>query len=182
MVGALSMVAFGHHLGRRDNVAIGTSIVVLGAIVQSTSFSLAQLLVGRMIGGAGLGIFTAQSPTWQAETARKEIRGRVIASSLSYLVIGLVIAYFLDYGMAKHPGSVSWRFPFAFQAFLAGMNVVMTRFMPESPRYLLLKGREAEARTNLAALRGELMSPGLFMDIESTFQTSWRMMSTLITS
>jgi len=154
MFGALIMVAFGHKLGRRDNVAIGTGIIMIGAIIQATSFGIPQLLIGRIIGGTGLGIFTAQCPTWQAETTRKEIRGRVIGSALSFLVIGLVIAYFLDYGMAQYASTVSWRFPFAFQAVLASGNIVLTRFMPESPRYLLLKGRVAEARTVLSALKG----------------------------
>jgi sugar porter (SP) family MFS transporter len=153
MVGALVMVAFGHILGRRDNMCIGTGLIAIGSVIQSTSFGVPQLLIGRIVGGLGLGIFTAQSPTWQAETTRREIRGRVIGSSLSFLCLGLVIAYFLDYGMAKYAGSVSRRFPFAFQAVLATGNIVCARFMPESPRYLLLKGRIDDARMTLAALR-----------------------------
>jgi MFS family permease len=77
MVGALVMVVVGHKLGRRDNMCIGTSLIVVGAALQASSFVIPQLLIGRVISGSGLGIFTASSPAWQAETTRREIRGRV---------------------------------------------------------------------------------------------------------
>ena len=61
MVGALIMVAFGHRLGRKDNVAIGTGIISVGAVIQASAFVIPQLLIGRIIGGIGLGIFSASS-------------------------------------------------------------------------------------------------------------------------
>ena len=185
MVGALIMVAFGHVLGRKDNVAIGTGIISVGAVIQASAFGIPQLLIGRIIGGIGLGIFSAQVPTWQAETARKEIRGRLIGSYLSFLCVGLVLSYFLDYGMAKaYSGSVSWRFPFAFQGVLAGLNIILTRFNHESPRYYLLKSRRNEARATLAAMRdvdddhpeiiAELEQIQAAIDLEHEHQKGWK--------
>ena len=155
MVGALLVAAFGHYLGRRDYVAIGTGTIALGAIIQSASVTTGMLLVGRCVGGIGLGVFSSMCPVWQAETMEKHLRGRVVGSSLSFLIVGLILAYWIDYGMAGYDSEVSWRFPFAFQILLALINVALTRFMPESPRYLMLKGREQAAFETLCALRGE---------------------------
>jgi MFS family permease len=158
MFGALGMAAFGQVLSRADNTLIGTGIIALGAVVQASSTTLAQLIVGRIVGGVGLGIFTSVCPLWQAEVTPPDRRGRVIGFSLSFLIVGLMLAYWIDYGMARYGGSVSWRFPFAFQVVLALCNMVLTRFVPESPRWLCTKGRLGEARTALCLLNGTYIS------------------------
>ena len=155
MVGAILMACFGSFLGRRDNMAIGVGLISLGAIIQSAAKNIGMLLGGRVIGGIGLGIFSSMCPVWQAETCRKEIRGRVVGVSQSFSIFGTLLAYWLDYGVSKYDSQFSWRFPFAFQIVLASINVIASRFMPESPRLLLLRGKTERARQTLAALRGE---------------------------
>ncbi|KAI5476028.1 general substrate transporter [Pseudohyphozyma bogoriensis] len=147
-LGAIFMAFFGNKLGRRDNINLGTFTIA------ASSNGVGQLIAGRVIGGIGLGMFSTMCPLWQGESARPAIRGRVVAFSLSFLIVGLLIAYWLDYGMAQHTtGQIAWRFPFAFQAILASINIVLTRFLPESPRWLRINKREDDAIKALAALR-----------------------------
>lgn len=162
MFGALGMAAFGQVLSRADNTMIGTGIIGVGAIIQASSTTLAQLIIGRIVGGVGLGIFTSVCPIWQAEVTPPNRRGRVIGLSLSFLIVGLMLSYWIDYGMVRYAGSVSWRFPFAFQCVLAVCNMVLTRVVPESPRWLCTKGRLGEARTALCLLSGRFIFPALF--------------------
>lgn len=68
------------------------------------------------------------------------------------ITCGIMISYWIDLGFSFAPGSVAWRFPLAFQVFFCIIILVFIPFLPESPRWLVLKGREDEAREVIAAL------------------------------
>ncbi|KAG0647298.1 Sugar transporter STL1 [Hyphodiscus hymeniophilus] len=115
MFGAIFVFLLGDRYGRKtDNVA-GAIIVAIGAAIQSTTFTLGQFLVGRVVAGFGLGIMTTAIPIWLTECAMPKSRGRMVAMQLSNLIMGLIIANWLDYGMSFCKGSIQWRFPCAFQ-------------------------------------------------------------------
>jgi sugar porter (SP) family MFS transporter len=68
------------------------------------------------------------------------------------ITCGITISYWIDLGLSFAPGSVAWRFPLAFQVFFCIFILIFIPFMPESPRWLILKGREDEAKEVIAAL------------------------------
>jgi hypothetical protein len=65
---------------------------------------------------------------------------------------GIMISYWIDFGMAYAPGSVAWRFPLAFQIFFCLFILAFVMSLPESPRWLILKGRSDEARDVISAI------------------------------
>lgn len=89
---------------------------------------------------------------WQSETSPSHIRGLLVASALSFLILGQLIAYWLEYGTANMASSFSWRFPMAFQAVLAILTSVLLFFMPESPRWLFQHEYRDEATQILRLL------------------------------
>ncbi|KAK7202350.1 putative hexose carrier protein [Myxozyma melibiosi] len=153
--GALFQYLMADYLGgRKPANTMGLVIVIIGAIIQTTSFGIAQLIVGRIISGFGLGIATTVIPIWLAECTVPKSRGRMMAMQLSNLIIGLIISNWLVYGMTtNHTGSVQWRFPISFQVLLAGAVISFLPFLPESPRYLASVGKNEAANYALAALR-----------------------------
>ncbi|GAB7353839.1 hypothetical protein MBLNU459_g4207t2 [Dothideomycetes sp. NU459] len=138
--------------GRKTIGHCGTGVLSLGAVIQASSFSVAQLLVGRIIAGIGLGLIVSNVIVWQSEISPSHIRGLLVASALSFLILGQLIAYWLDYGVASLDSSVSFRFPMAFQAFLAIATSIMLFFMPESPRWLYQHEYHEEATAILRLL------------------------------
>ncbi len=76
LVGALSCFYIGDKLGRRLTVWFGMIAMVVGGTLQCSAFHVAQLLVGRVISGIGLGQQVATVPAWQSETAKPKSRGR----------------------------------------------------------------------------------------------------------
>lgn len=66
MFGALSCLYFGDKYGRKKVIFSGATVMVIGTILQTTSFSLAQLIVGRIVTGYGNGFITATVPVWQS--------------------------------------------------------------------------------------------------------------------
>lgn len=131
LVGCLTTGFTGGRWGRLTVAHYGAGFLSIGAIIQASSYSVAQLIVGRIVAGFGLGLITSNIPVWQSETASRKIRGTLVAISLTFLILGQVLAYWIDYAMARYESSVSWRFPMAFQAFLGIALSSMIFFMPE---------------------------------------------------
>ena len=151
--GAVATIWLGNMLGRKKTIFIGSIIMIVGATIQTASFGLAQLIVGRWITGFGNGMNTSTVPTWQSETSKPHRRGQMVMIEGSLIVFGVMLSYWLDLGFSfLEPSSIAWRFPIAFQIILAIFILVLIPGLPESPRWLVLKGRDDEAWEVLAAL------------------------------
>lgn len=152
--GALDCIWLGDKLGRKKTIMLGALVNIVGAILQSTSFSLSQLIVGRLVSGFGFGHLTATAPNWQAECSGADHRGAVVLLESVFISAGLAIAAWITFGISHTSGSVTWRFPLALSALWSLVILLTTPHMPESPRWLLRKGKVDEARQTLAALKG----------------------------
>jgi sugar porter (SP) family MFS transporter len=135
-------------VGRRRGVAIGGFIFALGAALEAGSSHLAMLIVGRIVAGIGEGLFLSPILVYVCEVAPPRERG-VLANIQQFLTtVGICVGYFLCYGTVRLAGSsFGWRIPFVFQAAIAlGYAVAAWLTLPESPRWLEMKGRGEEAR------------------------------------
>ncbi|KAK4219788.1 general substrate transporter [Rhypophila decipiens] len=151
-IGALISIFIGNPLGRKKVIMLGTAIMVVGAILQASATSLPHFIVGRVITGIGNGGNTSTVPTWQSETSKAHKRGKMVMIEGALITCGIMISYWVDLGLSFAPGSVAWRFPLAFQIVFCIIILVFIPALPESPRWLIFKGRDDEAKEVLAAL------------------------------
>ncbi|KAH8804373.1 general substrate transporter [Xylogone sp. PMI_703] len=158
-VGALSTLYTGDKLGRPRTIMLGSTIIALGAIIQASVYSAGQMYAGRVIAGLGTGMNTATAGVWQSETSKIRSRGKLIVIQMANCITGFCISNWLTLGFSFAPGSVSWRFPLAFQIFFTGLIWMMCPFLPDSPRLLIRKGKYDEAYEVLAALEGHGATP-----------------------
>ncbi|CAK5265925.1 unnamed protein product [Mycena citricolor] len=152
-VGALGQAFTSDSMGRRGSILIWSGIFTVGVAIQTgTTFSLAQLTVGRFI--AGLAIV----PLYNGETSPKAYRGT------------LFLSYVIDLGTHTIHNSASWRIPVGLQmvwglALLSGIF-----FLPESPRHLLGNGKVEEARAVIADLNGVALDDPVVIDTVDELQ------------
>lgn len=156
ILGAAMSLFVGDRYGRRMAIAIACLSVTVGGALQASSFTLAQMIVGRVVAGVGIGLNSATIPMWQSETSKPEHRGKLIALQLVLVIFGIDISQWVNLGMTYIAYSdASWRFPLAFQCFLALLCMFLLWFMPESPRWLYYKDRLEEAQEIMAHLENK---------------------------
>jgi len=131
---------------------VGLVVNAVGTIIQASSFSLAQLIVGRIINGLGLGLVAATVPSWQSECSKASHRGAFVVLEGLFIISGVVVAQWIEFGLSFAPGAVSWRFPLAFPIIFPIIAICSIQKLPESPRWLIKHGRAEEARLVLSAL------------------------------
>ncbi|EEP75797.1 conserved hypothetical protein [Uncinocarpus reesii 1704] len=167
-LGAIACIWIGDILGRRKTIFLGSTIMVVGAVLQCSAFELSHFIVGRIVTGIGNGLNTSTVPTWQSECSKSHRRGQLVMIEGALITGGICLSYWLDFGFSfLEPSTVSWRFPIAFQIIFALIIMGSVLGLPESPRWLVLKGREDEAINVLAAL-GDLPPDDPFIHTEFT--------------
>jgi len=119
---------------------------------------MANFVFYRILGGIGVGLASMLSPMYIAEIAPARIRGNLVAWNQLAIIFGMLVIYFVNYGIAKMGDSdawlntIGWRYMFASGAIPSLAFLILLFFVPETPRYLMLKNREGEARAVLNRL------------------------------
>ena len=166
--GGLTLGRLGDIYGRRLGLMCVVCVYVVGIIIQiATGDKWYQYFIGRIISGLGVGGIAVLSPTLISETAPKHLRGTCVAFYQLMITLGIFLGYCTNYGTKTYTNSVQWRVPlgmcFAWAIFMiAGMLLV-----PESPRFLIEKGRFEEARRSIAkSNKLTVEDPGVSAEVE----------------
>uniref|UniRef100_A0A0D9XZT1 Major facilitator superfamily (MFS) profile domain-containing protein n=1 Tax=Leersia perrieri TaxID=77586 RepID=A0A0D9XZT1_9ORYZ len=146
LVGALLAGWTSDRLGRRLTIVLTNAFFLVGPLVMALAGGYAALMAGRFVAGIGVGYALVIAPVYAAEIAPASSRG--FLSSLPEIFIngGVMLSYVSNFAFSGLPIHLSWRLMFA-------AGVVPTVFlaagvlaMPESPRWLAMKGRRADAK------------------------------------
>jgi sugar porter (SP) family MFS transporter len=179
-LGALSTIFLGDKLGRRKTIFYGSALVIVGALLMSSSYSLGQLIVARLVQGIGTGATTATVPVWQSELSGSAHRGSHVVSEGLFIAAGITLSQWIDLGFSFiGDSSVSWRVPLVIQVPLAILVMIFIFMMPESPRWLLRKHRVAEAVEILSILRDADPDSATVQNEVSQIETSLEMVGSV---
>ncbi|KAJ5336284.1 hypothetical protein MYU51_012413 [Penicillium brevicompactum] len=157
LVGGLFGGWLGDRTGRIKTIGAGAIWAIVGAALQCSAMNHNWMICARMVNGIGTGILNAIVPVWATETAEHTSRGQFIAIEFTLNIFGVVLAYWLEFGLSfidNGESAFRWRFPIAFQIVFLIVLFGSVWFFPESPRWLVKVGREDEARYILQRLRG----------------------------
>lgn len=137
------------YLGRKWTLAIGLIGVVVATIIQASAFGVAQTIVARFVVGAAGMLVVQPSGLLINETAYPAYRGKVSSLYWCFYYFGAILASWAAYGCTSRTDEMSWRIPTILQAGYPVIQLVFLWFVPESPRWLISKGRIDEARNFL---------------------------------
>ncbi|KAK8204021.1 sugar transporter [Phyllosticta capitalensis] len=159
MVGAFINGPTADKFSRRWSLLFANIVFLVGSIIQAAAQTTAEIFVGRFIAGISIGMLSMGVPLYLGELAPPNIRGSLVALQQLAITIGIMIAFWLDYGTQYIGGTgdgqhaVAWRLPLALQCLPSLVMVVAIFFLPYSPRWLVNQGRNDEAFETLCRLR-----------------------------
>ncbi|KAJ7075293.1 general substrate transporter [Mycena belliarum] len=153
-IGALAGYPFAPYLsdgiGRKPTVFIGALIMVIATAVQTASQSVGMFIGARFLIGFGLTFAANAAPMLVTELSYPKYRAPLTSAYNSLWYSGAIVAAWTTFGTFKIGNSWSWRVPSALQALPSVLQVLLIWFIPESPRFLVSKGREVQALKTLA--------------------------------
>ncbi len=153
-------------IGRRPVLKIAAVLFAISAIASAAAPNFIALVVARMLGGLGVGAALIIAPMYIAEIAPAAVRGRMVSFNQLNIVIGISAAFFCNYliltlgesglgwAEAMNLGAWNWRWMLGIETLPAMLYFFALLFVPESPRWLAMKGREDEALDVLKKVSG----------------------------
>ena len=161
----------GDRFGRRDSLRILAILYLISALGCAFAWNWTALVIFRFIGGLGIGGSSVLGPMYIAELAPAKHRGRLVGFFQFNVVLGILLAYFSNYLVGLfHFGAAEWRWKFAVPALPAALFFALLFGIPRSPRWLVRKGRVAEARQVLQTI-GEENFEAELQDIVQSIDT-----------
>ena len=181
VIGGASAGFVSKSLGRKNGLIIAAVAFFLSAIGAWKPEALNifgtlpvySFVVYRIIGGIGVGIASMISPMYIAEIAPARVRGKLVSWNQFAIIFGMLIIYFVNYFIAKQGNEQwlieeGWRWMFFSGAIPAGLFLILLFFVPETPRYLVMKGRDNKAIAVLNKIAGKEDAPGILKEIKET--------------
>jgi sugar porter (SP) family MFS transporter len=161
VLGSLAVGKPGDAYGRKAMLFGCGLLYLFSALACAFAGSWALLLAGRFVGGVAIGAASVMAPMYIAEIAPAAWRGRLVAVAQFNIVAGILVAFFSNYVLVSHFGENNWRWMFGVMAIPAALFFLLLFLVPESPRWLVKRGRVDESREVLrsvgaADVEGEL--------------------------
>jgi len=163
--------------------AILFSVSAIGCVFSATFW---ELVIFRFIGGLGIGVASIISPMYISEISIPRMRGKLITLYQLAITIGILIAYVSNYFILIESESIThisesfwswiftvelWRGMFGMETIPAFFFLILLLFVPESPRYLLMKKRESKAKKILSKINGERNAGKEIREIEKSLES-----------
>lgn len=138
------------YFGRRVAIFLGSALMIVGAALQTASQNVGMFIGARFLLGFGLTFAANAAPLLVAELSYPTYRGPLTSMYNSMWYSGAIVAAWSTFGTFKIASSWSWRIPSLLQAVPSFLQFGLIFLCPESPRWLVSKGRQAEALKTLA--------------------------------
>jgi len=176
-VGAAAAGRLADRYGRRALLIAAAVCFIVSAWGSGIATSSPEFVVYRVIGGLAVGAASVMAPAYISEVAHARYRGRLSTVQQVAIISGLTAAFLSNYFLAKTSGSAlnmlwwgyeTWRWMFWIELFPASIFLVALLFIPESPRFLVVKGRKETARTVLVRLYGEQEGAAKLAEIDAS--------------
>jgi sugar porter (SP) family MFS transporter len=154
LIGAVLGAAFSGRitdiLGRKKVIITTAVIFAIGAIGTGAAPNITVLVTGRIVVGIAIGMASFSVPLYISEISPTKSRGALVSMNQLMITIGILVSYISDYLIANDANPFSWRWMFYVGFFPALILFVGMFFLPETPRWLIGKGREEQGRKVLS--------------------------------
>jgi MFS transporter, SP family, xylose:H+ symportor len=151
IVGCLIAGSIADKRGRKPGLMIAAAIFLVSSLAMAMASSKEVFTLARAIAGMGVGMASMLSPLYIAEMAPAESRGRMVAINQLTIVLGILITNIVNYYL-KDLGPDAWRWMVGLGAVPSSLFLLGVTILPESPRFLMLKGKDEEANKVLAKI------------------------------
>jgi sugar porter (SP) family MFS transporter len=168
-IGAVIAGPLADKYGRKFTLMICAVLFAVSGVGAGLSNQLNWFVGFRLVGGLGVGAAAMVSPMYIAEMAPAAWRGRLVAFYQMAIVFGILLAYFSNY-LFNDLGANNWRWMFASQAAPSLLFLLFLLMVPETPRWLVKKGRKQQAGEILKKVSDSNSIDKELADIEKSFQ------------
>lgn len=152
LFGGLAGGALTDRIGRRATMILAGFLFIVGALASAVAPEVSVLDISRVVIGIAIGVSSVAAPLYIAEIAPADVRGRLVSCFQLAITIGILFAYFVD---EVFSASGDWRAMLALGVLPAVILLIGLKGLPDSPRYLIGRGRIDQARTVLNHMYGE---------------------------
>lgn len=159
----------GDHYGRKKVLMVAALLFFISAVGSASAHSLVFFLVARILGGLAVGVASILSPMYIAELAPAKYRGTLVSLNQLAIVIGILVAFFSNY-LLVNTGENNWRWMLLVMAAPAVLLFFSLFLVPESPRWLVARGRNKEANQVLVKTSGKEFASAELKEIEETLK------------
>lgn len=149
LIGAFSSNYLADRFGRKGCMAISEVLFIVSVLGMACAQNYTMLILFRCLCGVAVGLGLTIGPLYIGEIAPDHLRGKLISWSELATNIGLLVAFCVGFSFSGLPPTLSWRLMLGLGALLPCVLLGCLYYMPESPRWLIVKGREQEAEAVL---------------------------------